>query len=800
MRRVMFIWPLRRLSIVLSIVLSSALVVATLIYAFCPRPELKTFTSYSNAFFDKEGALLKLTLADDDRYRLYQDLAQVSPEFLSATLLYEDKHFYRHSGVDFLALVRAFWTTYVLQQRRIGASTITMQVARLRWQISSNTLAGKIEQIIRAMQLNRHYNKQQILQAYINMAPYGGNIEGIGAASLIYFNKLPGQLSLPQALTLAVIPQNPTARNPSRPSGYQQLLAARQNLFQRWLKQYPADRAKQKYLAMPLQVSSTTELPDLAPHFTQYLSKNRAAQQAGMVNSSLDLKQQKLLEQGIKAYVASTSVAGIDNAAALLLNYQTMEIEAMVGSADFYQHKIQGQVNGTTAKRSPGSTLKPFVYALAIDEGLIHPMSLLKDAPRRYGGFTPENYDKKFLGPVLAKDALIQSRNVPAVTLQAQLKQTSLFDFLQAGGVKGLKNAAHYGLALALGGAELTMFELVSLYSVLANNGLQFAIKIQQTDQDASGLGIKDGSQGKRLLSPEASFLILDMLKDNPAPNALGIDLDYLQNNQVAWKTGTSWAFRDAWAIGISGPYVLAVWLGNFNGRGNNALIGRSAAGPLLFSLFDAVLGKSTINDNPWRIEDALPPLNLKKVQVCANTGDLYQKYCPWSESTWFIPGVSPIKVSNIYRPVAVDQTTGLRRCDARAAASEMQVYEFWPSDFLQLFDQAGISLKTPPPYAANCSLTQKSSTGLQPIITSPQSHIDYVIQSHDQEQRVLVFSAIVDPDVEKVFWFVNGKYEGSAARGMPFMWTASSGQFRVSGVDDSGRSASQDIKVVLIR
>jgi len=764
-------------------------VLGLLLYAFCPRPELKTFTSYSSAIFDRSGGLLKLSLAQDDRYRLYQSLEDLSPEFVQATLLYEDKNYYQHFGVDLPALFKAFWSTYITVGRRIGASTIAMQVARLRWNINSTSIFGKFSQIFRAVQLSRHYSKQEILETYFNLAPYGGNIEGIGAASLIYFNKLPNQLSLPEALTLAVIPQNPNKRNPTSAAGYQKLLSARANLFQRWIAAFPEDLVKQKYLELTLNVRAAKELPKLAPHFTQYLINNRSRWSHGTVKTTLDGLQQKKLEQVIKDYISSKSHQGIKNASALLLNYQTMEIEAMVGSADFYDDNLLGQVNGTLAKRSPGSTLKPFVYGLAIDEGLIHPMSLLKDSPRRYGGFTPENYDKRFVGPIVAKDALIQSRNVPAVELQSLLKQQSFYDFLKNADVSGLKDEGFYGLALALGGGELTMMELVRLYSALANKGVLRTIRAGQNDAQLN--------EGKKLMSAEASFLVLDMLRNNPPPDTLDIDTGYLQKNDVAWKTGTSWAFRDAWAVGVSGPYVLAVWIGNFNGKGNNAFVGRSAAGPLLFSAFDALLA-----NEGWTVEGEFSPdsLNLKKIEVCANTGDLFEKYCPASESTWFIPGVSPIKVSNIYRRISVDKMTGLRACNNRSVETEKKVFEFWPSDFLHLFSQAGISLKTPPRYSPECSLDEKSSSGQKPIITSPQSSIDYAIQSDSPANRRIPFSAIVDPDVERVFWFVNGKYEGSAKGGDSFIWEATNGKYSVSAVDDSGRAASKEITVLQIQ
>ena len=463
-----------------------------------------------------------------------------------------------------------------------------------------------------------------------------------------------------------------------------------------------------------------------------------------------------------------------------------MSIEAMVGSADFFNKSLHGQVNAATAKRSPGSTLKPFVYALAMDEGLIHPRSLLKDSPRRFGGFTPENYDRRFLGPVSAKEALIESRNVPAVYLQSQLKETSFYDFLQQANVTGLKDESHYGLALALGGGEVTMLELASLYATAANQGVMKPINFNAEPIDTV-------TQKKRLLSKESSFLMLDMLKDNPMPGSLDFSSGDITKNQVAWKTGTSWAFRDAWAVGVSGPYVLVVWVGNFNGKGNDSFVGRTAAGPLMFSLFNSVTEKQG-----WQVEDSVSVanLNLKQVEVCRKTGDLYEEHCGSAVSTWFIPGVSPIKVSNVYRSIPINIESGLRACFNQPGKTEMKVYEFWSSDFLHIFNQAGISLASPPRYESGCDIADKSNHGQVPIITSPQETVEYVVRMEVTKERQIPLKAIVDPDVIKVHWFVDHAYVGSSNNGKPLLWDSRPGSFQVLAVDDSGRSSYKNIRV----
>jgi penicillin-binding protein 1C len=770
------------------LIIMATLVVAIFVYAIVPKPEIKSFTSYSNVFLDDDDSLLRITLAEDDRYRVFESLDHISPNLISATILYEDQDYFKHTGVDYLALLRAFWTTYIKQDRRVGASTIAMQVARLRWSIPSHTLNGKIQQIFRAIQLTRHYSKEKILEVYLNIVPYGRNIEGIAAASLIYFNKKPDQLTLPEALSLAVIPQNPNKRNPTTVEGVKHLSVARDNLLNRWIESFPEDTGKKIYFELALNFRAPESLPFHAPHFVDYINKLQPRWENGSIHTTLHSRHQNLLERIVKNYISSKKHIGINNAAALLIDHKTMELKAMVGSVDFYNDKLHGQVNGVLAKRSPGSTLKPFVYALAIDEGLIHPMTLMKDAQRRFAGFTPENYDKRFLGPILVKDALIQSRNVPAVELQSRLKKKSFYSFLKQAGIADLKEESFYGLALALGGGEVTMLELVKLYAVLANNGRFQEVKMIQKTKNTTS---------KQLISAESAFLVLDMLKDNPRPDDLGFDAGLAMKNDVAWKTGTSWAFRDAWAVGISGRYIIAVWVGNFDGKGNDAFIGRSAAGPLLFSIFDAIFP-----EQGWTVNNLIASenLNIKKVKVCSNTGDLFGKYCPVSAESWFIPGVSPINVSRIYQAIPIENSTGLRACWHQPGKTQMKVFEFWSSDFLHVFSQAGISLKTPPKFSTSCSLDQKSSFGQVPVIRSPQRSLQYVIRNNDKASQKIPFSAVVDPDVDLLYWFVSGKYVGESARGEKFMWVASSGDYDVRVVDDAGRAASVALKVLQVQ
>lgn len=758
--------------------LGLALLGLAIIIVVVPRPDIYGEFDYSQAVYDRQGRLLRLTLAVDERYRLRVPLSRVAPQLVQATLLYEDRYFYHHSGINPVALLKAGWETYVGGERR-GASTITMQLARLRFQIDSSRLLGKLYQIMRALQLEWHYSKDEILEAYLNLAPYGGNIEGIASASLIYFNKTPDQLTLHEALTLAVIPQSPSYRSLDKGAANPGLQAARQEMLQRWLDTFPEDQEQAERLALPVQASGRRQLPFYAPHFVEALLRNEGQQD---LHTTLDLRMQQLLERQIRSYLEGQKRLGLSNATAMVLDTRDMSVRALVGSADYFNDEIHGQVNGTEALRSPGSTLKPFIYALALEQGRLHPKSMLKDAPSSYGAYNPENYDHEFNGPVDATDALVRSRNVPAVSLASQLAPRDLYDFMQAAGAQFPESRRHYGLSLVLGGAEVSMRTLVRSYALLANGGKLYPLRMLEEQPQA---------EGEILLSPEASYLTLQMLAQNPRPNQ-GFQSQWLRHPlKVQWKTGTSFGFRDAWSVGIVGPYVVAVWVGNFNGEGNPSLIGRRAAAPLFFQIIDALRA-----DYGQDLRYRLPrPDNIKSVKVCAQSGKLPNAYCPVTMKSGFIPGVSPIERCDIHRRVHIDKRTGLRACGEDKRFTESRVYEFWPSDLLQVFRDAGIARLLPPPYLPECKQTAYTQQGSGPEITSPYAQVVYYYQPQKKDQQ-LPLSAVVDADVRHLYWFVDEQYLGKTDAQTPYYWNMHPGTFQIRVIDDHGRAAEQKLVI----
>jgi penicillin-binding protein 1C len=742
---------------------------ATVTWIALPRPPLLDGISFSLCVRDRNGKLLRITLTTDQKYRVWTSLPNISPALIDATLQFEDKYYRYHPGVNPVALVRA---AFGLRPggARSGASTIAMQLARLRYHLPTRTFRGKFAQIVRALELERHYSKSQILEAYLNLAPYGRNIEGVGAASQIYFGKSAGRLTTPEAISLCVIPQSPTRRA---------LFADRDNrsLDSALSEWYDRAKINRQFFARSFSARAQTERTFLAPHFVQQVVA--AEKGRDEIVTTLDLAKQQLIERRITDYVRANRSRGMQNAAALLIDTRSMDVLAQVGSADFFNAEIQGQVDGTHAPRSPGSTLKPFVYALALEQGLIHPLSILSDAPQSFGDYDPENFDREFVGPIRACDALARSRNLPAVGLASRLRHPTLYEFLRGAGVKLPRSEALYGLALPLGGAEVTMEDLVRLYAALANNGELRPLR--RTSRDPVAL------RGRRIIMPEAAFLTLEML-DLPRPEISRAYSD--QAAPVFWKTGTSHGFRDAWSVAVFNHYVLAIWIGNFDGRANGNFVGRIAAAPLLFQIIDSLRAGWP---EPNQLHLPPPGANLKRVSFCAVSGDLPEPYCTQQVEGWFIPGISPIKLCDVHQEVLVDAASGLRvPRDDGTRELRREVYEFWPTELLSIFRRAGVPRKLPPPFLPGTSAEWIARTGNAPRIISPAEGHKILLTS----AGTIPLRAKTDADVREIYWFAGNTFIARTNPKDVVTWKAAPGTYELTALDDHGRAGSSAFTV----
>jgi len=533
-----------------------------------PLP-LEVAHDLSVTVLDRNGALLRAYTAADGRWRLPLEPAQVDRRYLAMLIGFEDKRFYTHHGVDPWAIGRAAWQ--LARHGRIisGGSTLTMQVARLLLGEHRRTAAGKFWQALTALSLERRLSKQEILRLYLRLAPFGGNLEGARAASLAYFGKEAGRLSLAEAALLVALPQAPELRRPDR-SPAAALRARNRVLAQAAARQIiPAEDAR-RAMAEPMPVSRR-DFPQLAPHLADAEVQRDKARLVHEL--TLDARVQANLERLVEEHAETQP--GRLSAALIAVDHRTGEVLAQVGSPGYLDGDRFGALDMTSAVRSPGSTLKPLIYGLAFEAGLAHPQTLIEDRPVRFGTYVPKNFDQDWHGTVTVRTALAQSLNIPAVKVLDTLGPGRLYGRLkQLGATPVLPKGAEPTLAMALGGLGLRLSDLAMLYTALARGG--DAVPLHWRRQPAEPRG---ELPPQRLLTPVAAWYVTDILRHAPAPaNA--------RPGQIAYKTGTSYGFRDAWAVGYDGRHTVAVWVGRPDGTATPGLAGRVAAAPLLFDAF----------------------------------------------------------------------------------------------------------------------------------------------------------------------------------------------------------------------
>ncbi|MDE0635095.1 MAG: penicillin-binding protein 1C [Candidatus Poribacteria bacterium] len=757
---------------------------------FFPLPKEKLQPLPSTVVMDRNGEWLRAFTSSDDMWRLPEtSLDAISPRFQTAMLTYEDQWFYHHWGINPVSLVSA--TVDNLKAGRVvrGGSTITMQLARLM-EPKDRTLPNKFIEMFRSLQLELTYTKSEILTFYFNMLPYGGNIVGSGAAARLYFNKPQSALSFGEAALLAAIPNSPERlrldRFPER---------ARKARKKVLLRMRDAGKISEQQMQEALQEPIPTKrypLPFKAPHLSRLLTSKQSSftsQNVGnqWIRTTIDQHYQDTATRILRERLRPLQGQGVSTGAVVVLDTKSREVLAMVGSHDFFYKASAGQVNGTLALRSPGSTLKPFIYALAIDKGLITPQTLLFDVPIDYAGYTPINYDEKFTGYVTAREALARSLNVPAVNLYAEMGNNHLYGFLKQAGISTLSNQEEYGLSLVLGGCGINLLELTNLYAGLANMG-EFAPYKLIVDSNTVNEKSKEASVS-RLLRPETSWIVTEMLTTLKRPDFPKSFEHTGTMPKVAWKTGTSYGHRDAWSIGYSPELTIGVWIGNFDGTGAPILSGSEAAAPILFALFTALSGEKA---HQWFIE----PANLKIRLVCALTGLPLSPHCLTSTSDVYIPGVSSVRECHIHKNIQVDIATGERLCSSCRPGRQFrkETITVWPAEVATWLNANGFAVPQLPPHNADCT---RLLAGTQPIILSPARGTVYHIRSNvPVEYQKIRLSASVSGDTQEIFWFLNGEliFKGKAVD--PTFLTPVAGKHELTCIDGAGRSTSLPLTI----
>ncbi|MFY9640936.1 MAG: penicillin-binding protein 1C [Rhodomicrobium sp.] len=563
---------------------------------FEPLP-LDAAASSSRLVLDRDGHLLRAFTTPDGRWRLDAKPDEVSATYLSLLFAFEDRRFWKHPGVDPLAFGRAILQAIRHGHPISGGSTLTMQVARLLRGSPTHSIPAKFQQIADALRLETTLSKREILSLYLKLAPYGGNLEGVRAASLAYFGKEPRRLSIAEAALLVAIPQSPETRRldakDSLDRGYRALIEGRNRVIRRAAVAHVITQADARTAIAQAAPRGRLEFPALAPHLSERLIA--AIPDRPVIQTTIDGKLQEAAEQLTRRN--AQSLGGKISIAALIVNNRTGEVLAHVGSAGYFDETRLGAIDMTVAIRSPGSALKPFIYGLAFEDGLAHPETLIEDRPVRFDSYAPANFDNTFHGTVTVRTALQQSFNVPAVKVLNEVSPVKLAARFRDA---GMLFAVPRNLTVALGGVGLSLENLAGLYLALARGGSVIPICYQK---DNSG-PLWNAADAPVLLQPAAAWYVTDILRGAPVPASA-------TPGAIAFKTGTSYGFRDAWAAGFDGEYTIAVWIGRPDASSVPGLAGLRAAAPVLFELFGAI--------GPHRAPFAAAPANVIGVHKTAD-------------------------------------------------------------------------------------------------------------------------------------------------------------------------------------
>jgi len=726
---------------------------------------------------DRYGAPLRFFLPEDNQWRFPVEHEEISTKLIEAVIASEDRWFYRHPGINPLSVIRAMYVN--LKERKIvsGASTIPMQIARLA-KPKSRTIFSKLEEAFRALQLKRHFEDDELLRIYLNIAPYGGNIEGVGAASYFYFGKSPRALTPEEIALLTVLPRSPSSYDPVRNP---KVALKERNKVLRQLERSGVFTKEDvlQGLSQPVPEKRKRQ-PFRAPHFSEFVYSGLSGTNS---ITTLDSSIQKIAEDIAVRKVGDLRREGIDNLAIVVIENNGRELRALIGSGSYFENEHSGQVNAALARRSPGSALKPFLYASALDKGIVIPDAYLLDIPTDFSGYVAENYDGKYRGRITMRNALILSLNAPAVRLLSKLGIRDFHNLLLDGGLKTLdRPVMKYGLPLILGAGEVTLLDLTNLYATLAEGGVHRAINYIAEP--------KRKYEKTRLFSPEASYLITSILTDLRRPDmpsrtwALTVGVP-----EVAWKTGTSYGHRDAWSIGFSSRYTIGVWVGNPSGRGQKGISGGEHAAPVLFDLFRAIEGDGAGIKKP-------SGLRLGTIEVCGESRMLPNPYCGETENVDYIPGVSRIKSDTYTRRIFVDKETGhllLGDCIAERP-HEARVITLYPPELIAWWRAQGRTVETVLPLSPRCKDVPSERP---PGILSPDETTPYrVLRGMPSQYQRVQLIARAGEEVDTLYWYQDGELLASGSPGKKIFVTLEPGSHKLVVVDSAGRSDSIVYKV----
>ena len=739
-----------------------------------PLPEQKSF---SQVILANDGSLVTAHLTEDEKWRMRTKADEVPEELITALIEKEDQWFWYHPGVNPLAIIRAGFSNIFSGKRVSGASTITMQVARMM-EPKPRTWGNKLIEVFRALQLEWTYSKTEILEMYLSYLPMGGNVEGVKAASYLYFDQPPAHLSLGQCALLTVVPNRPNSLRPDRKP------EAASEARNKWLRRFAeAETFPAAHINDALKEPLLPErhaIPNAAPQFAY---RTQLLEEGEFVKTTIDPEVQVMAQQRLYQQVQRHRNLGLRNGSVLIVDNHSMQVKAYCASADFGDQDAQGQCDAIKAPRSPGSTLKPLIYALAMDQGTLHPKSMLLDVPTEYVDFRPVNYDLQFRGRVPLDQSLQTSLNIPAVRVLKEVGPDRLLRTLRQSGFSHLVGSGeHYGLPLALGGCEASLEELVTLYAAFAHHGVVKPIQVLADEPKLRNRG--------SVCSPEAAWLVTEMLTGLHRPDLPNELLERTDLPKVAWKTGTSFGRRDAWAIGYNPDYTIGVWMGNMNGSAVLGMSGSTVAVPLLIDLFTE-LNRDPAVPEKYRQEWFEKPAGIENRKFCHLTGQAPGPHCSHFVEGPAIRLATQRIVCQHSLEVFVNPDSTIQYCKgcAPVAGCQKALYPDLPPDLSNWYAREGVRYIRPPVHNPACKAFY---SGNGPKIKGvKESETRYL-----EAGQSMVVRTEERPDAGKVYWYINGEFSGVSEPGGSFPFEPPRGKVQLTCMDDKGRLDNKMIEV----
>ncbi len=774
------------------ILASFAIIFLIIFYFILPSRLFKTPTSY--VIEDSNGNLLNATIAADGQWRFPYN-KNVPQHFVDCITTYEDKRFFTHAGIDLSAIARAVKANMNDSKTIQGGSTLSMQVIRMALKNDSRSVWNKLKESVLAMRLEFSYSKNEIMGLYASNAPFGSNVVGLDAAAWRYFGRSADKLSWAETAMLAVLPNAPSLVHPGK--NRQVLLQKRNALLDKLAAANKISKEEAELSKQEVLPDKPLPLPQNAPHLLQRFRKeNKTA--STKIKTSIDGALQQNVNDIVFRHQQILKSNGINNMCALVLDVETGNTLAYVGN--IFQPAIknlESDVDVINAPRSPGSALKPILYAAMLSDGGLLPNSLVADIPTQIGGYTPQNFDLNYDGAVPASKALSRSLNIPAVKLLQQYKYQRFYETLQQCGITTLKNPADfYGLSLILGGCEVKMWELAGVYASLArtlnhqtknkgiNNSKDFHPPKYYTTQSTN----QPISQSTNPLDPTSIYFTFQAMQEVMRPGEEGLWQQFTSSKKIAWKTGTSFGFRDAWAIGVTPKYVVAVWAGNTTGEGRAGLIGVQTAAPAMFDIF------RLLPQTKWFEK---PKYNYVYVPVCRQTGFRANVDCENIDTLMMPPNALRSPLCPYHKIIQLDATGFYQVNESCESPANMQ-HKSWfvlPPSMEFYYKQRNADYKILPPFKQGCTVAEMQK---QMELIYPQNEIKiFVPKEMNGEKGKTVFSAAHRNNAAKIFWTLDNTFTGTTQYYHQLALSPAKGLHSITITDELGNSITRKFEIL---